>query len=610
MLNKTVPVDQAAAWADIAHTLDRKQNRPWLIWFFFGLSVVATAIWYSTTPLQNPSDSHLAKVAIEKNEANYSQENLNTTESITAKNIELSSPSFTDTLGTAKSTNTKTQKLIPENKNTTLSKQVSSTTGQTLNYASNLESNNKLKPAANHATGLTQKIYKSTLNEKVSAYQSKPNLSEKKLLKTSTTPLTQKLPTINLQKLTRPFVFPNQSSSYVTVEPKLIKKSFWNYFPEIAFTHGVGIVPIASNYTDLSQGEFVEVVNMRNTITGIELLFKIHKGFHFKTGILENSRRYGYKLSSGGSGFDAQYNRSIPLMIQYNLGKRNLQPYIALGMHLNTWYGSRQSATFNNTTGIGLTVDIIKGKRFTPVIEIGTSFKVFNQKFSLAAEANFGDTRVYDSRYGQIEDSRVVEQFGEGYSNGTYFALKAKYHLNVLNLLNFKKKINNIEKPEKEDIRYKNEIGLEAFGVGVFGSIFYQRFWQLNDRLRIAFKPGFLFIPTYKEKGFISGPPDDVKPMGFYVPTSLIAYVGQPKLSMQLGIGNIIHHGPLRTVVPNGKTHRTETAQFLISGVRSEFGRFSIHGQCNVGFSKEEVAPNQKEWEFGLKLGVGAGYQF
>ncbi len=213
--------------------------------------------------------------------------------------------------------------------------------------------------------------------------------------------------------------------------------------------------------------------------------------------------------------------------------------------------------------------------------------------------------RTFQSRYGIIEDRQILREIGEGYSNGSYYALKIKYHHDPKRWLAQSEGLigtSSIQKNKEKSP--KNELGIEVLGAGFYGSVYYQRQLYSEENLRLVIKQGFLYVPEFEEKGFVSGPADDIKPMGFYIPTSLLAVIGPRKFSLQLGVANLFHYGPLRYPIPLGQTYALERAQFLITGVKSQIGRITLYGQFNLSFdfrSENVIATN---------VGFGAGYVF
>ncbi len=391
--------------------------------------------------------------------------------------------------------------------------------------------------------------------------------------------------------------------SLLPVEPKKSR----SYIPDVAFVYGTGFVPVSNSYSDLSRGEFAKMVPQRASFYGLELFFDLDNHWSIKTGIFDHTRRY--KVAESGEGFYKRwlYNYGIPIMLNYDFRSDDLSPYIAFGADLNIWLSPEGTFnTYSSLTDVGYNSNTNPGSYFSPVLEIGAPFRILNQKFSLAAEMNIGVFKTIEARYGIYEGEELVTQLGESYSRGSYYALKLKYHLSPRGLLRRIKDGPRRKKSKSDKGTRKNEIGLEALGLGIYGSVYYQRFVINRSRFRLGLKQGFMYIPEFEEKGFVVGPEDDIKPMGFYIPSSVIAYLGPEKLSLQVGLGNTFLYGPLRYPVENGLKYGTTSAQFLITGVRGRVGRFSIQGQFNLGYSYESGVGGG----IATNLGFGVGYEF
>lgn len=233
-------------------------------------------------------------------------------------------------------------------------------------------------------------------------------------------------------------------------------------------------------------------------------------------------------------------------------------------------------------------------------MELGTSFQVLKQRFSVAVIGNLSNTQIFNSDYYHIPENDPLQLIGNGSSDGSYIAARLKYHYPI-----FKKADKRLFQQQAQTTSYQNNYGIDIFGTASLYTFYYERLFAESRFFKAGIKQGLTYIPEYEEKGVISAPPDDIKLMGLLLPTTLSAYIGQNGTYLQLGIGNTFLCGPYRYPGINPGNYGWTYTQSALIGLRFEYKKWILGGQM-IGF----FALGQPEEGIGAHGGITIGRGF
>ncbi|MEL7122948.1 MAG: hypothetical protein AAFO07_26100, partial [Bacteroidota bacterium] len=352
--------------------------------------------------------------------------------------------------------------------------------------------------------------------------------------------------------------------------------------------YGLGTGQHQQTYSSVPFGEPIQANGASMKTHGIELTIPFRNNWHWRTGIALHQWQANSLFGFNGSASTIyQYSFSIPMMLEYQVSRGLLHPYIAAGVYFTNFEDLSGFSRSLSPDGYGLLQTRNTGSTFSPVIELGASFRLFKQTFSIAIMHNFSTTKVIDNDYFSVSNG---ESFGESTVAGKYTAMKIKYHFPV-----FKKMSTRLSNKVHQQIEYQNNVGVDIGGVAGVYSIYYERLFGKREWIKFGIKPGLSYVPEYEERGFVSGPADDVKLMGLLVPLTFSAYIGQRGRYLQIGLNNTLLYGPWRYPEQNPGNYGFATNQAAILGLRAEFKRWIFGGQAMMFFNlmdrEEGIAP-------------------
>lgn len=228
----------------------------------------------------------------------------------------------------------------------------------------------------------------------------------------------------------------NTLPSSLTDVSKISKESKRYSVPKWEFIPSFGLNQTIQNYTRINfdEKEIAKPGIKLSTTIGLEISRKLTPDFKARSGILFYTKKYKTQFQqSKSSAASNSYNLSIPLMVEYELSIGKINPYLAGGVGIDYYEPLGGSLYLLNTIkGYGIVQTMYNtGWSVSGLVEIGTHFRLFKQKISLAVLTDLSRERVVDANYYGVIGENLGNVSGTSYSNGNSVSLRLRYHLPI-----------------------------------------------------------------------------------------------------------------------------------------------------------------------------------